>query len=90
MAAGEPWYEWTPAPDMGPYSVGVEEEVMLLDPSHWDLANRIDDVLRKAPGELTALFDAETHGSVVELRSWVHSDVSSAMEEISKLRAALS
>jgi glutamate---cysteine ligase / carboxylate-amine ligase len=87
MAAAERWSEWSP--ETSPYSVGVEEEVMLLDPAEWDLANRIDDVLGEAPDDLKALIDAETHGSVVELRTGVHAEVPSAIEQISKLRAIL-
>jgi carboxylate-amine ligase len=83
------WTDWSDASDLDAFSVGVEEEVMLLDPSSWELANRIDDVLRSAPAELAALMDAETHGSVVELRSRAHGDVSSAVAELESLRGVL-
>jgi carboxylate-amine ligase len=39
------WACWNTAVAEAPWTVGVEEEVMLLDPSDWSLASRIDDVL---------------------------------------------
>ena len=45
------WAEWNTA--VRPYSVGVEEEVMLLDPQkRWALAQRIEDVLEMLPPAL--------------------------------------
>ncbi len=32
------------------FTVGIEEEVMLLDPRDWSLASRIDDVLPALSG----------------------------------------
>ena len=36
------WSAWQPS---APYTVGLEEEVMLLDPETWMLAQRADEVL---------------------------------------------
>ena len=61
------WAEWNTA--VQPYSVGVEEEVMLLDPGReWALAQRIEDVYR---AELAAALgrrgiDAEVAASVLD------------------------
>jgi hypothetical protein len=51
-----------------PWSVGIEEEALLLDPTDWSLANRIEEVL-SAFGPQAA---AETHACVVELRTAPH------------------
>jgi carboxylate-amine ligase len=45
MSALPAWADWNPAAAEAPWTVGVEEEVMLLDPHDWSLASRIDDVL---------------------------------------------
>ena len=66
------WAAWAGEHEVGPYSVGVEEEVMLLEPGSWELANRAEDVLSAFPPELGANLDAETHGSVIELQTGVH------------------
>lgn len=39
------WAEWSPGAARSPWTVGVEEEIMLLDPADWSLASRADDVL---------------------------------------------
>ena len=50
------------------YTVGIEEEVMLLDPHDWSLAQQIDDVLcPRSPPSSPAHVTAETHGSALEL-----------------------
>ena len=42
------WAEWNT--EVPPYGVGVEEEVMLVDPERrWGLAQRIGDVLHELP-----------------------------------------
>src|SRR5260221_1382539 len=51
-----------------PYTLGVEEEYMLLDPDTWDLVQRIDPVLAAvADGEFEARINAELMQSVVEI-----------------------
>ena len=68
-----------------PWSVGIEEEVLLLDPSDWSAANRIDEVLA-AFGPHAA---AETHACVVELRTAPHPTAGGAARELGQLRRAL-
>jgi carboxylate-amine ligase len=68
-----------------PWSVGIEEEVLLLDPSDWSAANRIDEVL-SACGPQAA---AETHACVVELRTAPHPTAGGAARELGRLRGAL-
>jgi carboxylate-amine ligase len=84
------WAEWAGEHEAGPYSLGVEEEVMLVEPGSWELAYRIDDVLAAAPAQVVEHLNAETHGSAVELQTVVHSDVESTVEELYGTRRALS
>ncbi|MBA2513782.1 MAG: YbdK family carboxylate-amine ligase [Solirubrobacterales bacterium] len=83
------WAEWCPTPDVPPWTVGVEEEVMLLDPDTWALAPRIDDVLPALKPELVGHVTAETHGSALELATGIHATAGSAAAELGDLRARL-
>ena len=57
------WSDWSRAPGRDPYTVGVEEEVMLLDPQDWSLAAADRRRARRARPELRARTSrAETHG----------------------------
>jgi carboxylate-amine ligase len=80
------WAEWNPS---APYSVGIEEEVMLLDPHDWSLAQRIDDVLPRLSPELASRATAETHGAALELASHPHDRVEDAAREMARLRGDL-
>lgn len=81
-----PWSKWRHGND---YTLGVEEEVMLLDPHDWSLAPRIDDVLAALPDELRDHVSSETHASAAELRTGVHARVADAIAELGELRAQL-
>jgi len=82
-----PWSKWRHGNE---YTLGVEEEVMLLDPRDWTLAPAIDDVLAALPDELEDHVSSETHSSAVELRTGVHATVGEAVKELGRLRAQLS
>ena len=85
-AVAAPWSKWRHGND---YSLGVEEEVMLLDPRDWTLAPAIDDVLAALPDELRDHVSSETHSSAAELRTGVHATVGEAIAELGHLRAQL-
>jgi len=88
--AGTPaWAEWRGPHSLGPYTVGIEEEVMLLNPTAWSLAHRIETVLPRIQPEVAHQATAETHGSAVELQTGVHRDVASAVGEMVSLRKRL-
>jgi carboxylate-amine ligase len=83
-----PWANWSASE---PFTLGVEEEVMLLDPADdWSLAQRIDDVLPGLSKRLGARVAGETHGSAVELSTDPHRVVSDAIDQVQSLRAILS
>jgi glutamate---cysteine ligase / carboxylate-amine ligase len=82
------WAEWNTAVD--PYSVGVEEEVMLLDPQkRWALAQRIEDVLEVLPPGLVGYVSAETHQAAIELRTDPHDSVGAMIAQLRRLRGEL-
>ncbi len=83
------WATWAPAHKLGPYTVGIEEEVMLLDQLTWALAHRIDSVLPRLPHSRIGSFTAETHGSALEIQTGVHSRIGGAIGELAELRAEL-
>jgi carboxylate-amine ligase len=81
-----PWALWRPST---PYSVGLEEEVMLLDPETWTLAPRADQLLASLGDDLAGHCWAETHAGAVELTTSPHLTVGAAIAELQGLRAAL-
>jgi carboxylate-amine ligase len=81
------WAHW--AQNGRPLTVGVEEEVMLLDPISWSLAQAIDEVLPRLPPEVAPQVHPETHAGAAELATGVHETVSGAVEELGMLRRGL-
>jgi carboxylate-amine ligase len=80
------WATWRPSEA---YTVGIEEEVMLLDPAGWGLTQRGDEVLSQAGAELAGRCAAETHEAALELRTGPHPTVRAAIAEMRELRALL-
>jgi carboxylate-amine ligase len=90
VATSEPaWAAWRARPRGGAYTLGIEEEVMLLHPRDWSLAQRIETVLPRLSPELAAHVTTETHRSAIELATGVHSSVADAADELRGLRRAL-
>ena len=83
------WADWNPAGAESPWTLGAEEEVMLLDPTDWSLASRIDDVLPVLSRNVADHAAAETHGSALELFTRPHATVARAAGELADLRAGL-
>jgi carboxylate-amine ligase len=72
------------------YSVGLEEEVMLLDAEHdWALARRVDEVIPALTPELAGHVSAETQNSVLELASSPHQSADAAAAQARELRTKL-
>lgn len=80
------WAEWE-ASDA--YTLGVEEEVMLLDPTDWCLAQRIEDVLAALPEGMRTYVGAETHQGAVELHTDPHGTVRESVGQLRRLRSDL-
>lgn len=82
------WAAWAEPHELGPYTVGIEEEVMLLDEVSWALAHRIDSVLPRLP-KRDGSFTAETHGSALEIQTGVHATIADSIAELGALRREL-
>ncbi len=89
MSAQPAWARWSPVAASKPWTIGVEEEVMLLDPATQALEPRIDDVLSSLTPDLAGRVAAETHGSAAELNTKPHPTVAAATAELGALRVAL-
>ena len=71
-----------------PYTLGVEEEYMLLDPESFDLVQHIEMVLDAIQGdELASRINAELMQSVLEIATPVCQTAGDVMRELQTLRA---
>jgi carboxylate-amine ligase len=87
MAPG--WARWNPAVVDAPWTLGLEEEVMLLEPASLAPAWRAEELLTRLPDELARHTRAETHGCALELATAPHATVAAAVRELADLRAGL-
>jgi carboxylate-amine ligase len=71
-----------------PWTVGLEEEVMLLEPDG-SPAWRSEDVLARLDDELAHHARGETHGLALELATDPHTTVGAAASQLRHLRAGL-
>src|SRR5581483_4347298 len=70
-----------------PYTLGVEEEYMLLDPETWDLVQHIDSVLAAVEdGEHQERINAELMQSVLEVTTPVCHNAGDVLRALQKLR----
>ena len=83
------WARWNADPERPAWTVGIEEEVMLLDPEDWSLAYRIDDLLPELSPGLAGHVAAETHACTLELATGIHTTVAEASAELFAVRGAL-
>ena len=82
----EHWADWSRGNE---FTLGVEEETMLLSPHDWSLAQQIDRVLPALSEELSAHVTPETHRSALELSTGVHPTVTDMAAELMHLRSML-
>jgi carboxylate-amine ligase len=83
------WTHWPSEPVVADWSVGAEEEVMLLEPGGWQLAQAIDDVLPALSPSLAPSVSAETHAGALELATGAHRTSGAVATELAVLRARL-
>ena len=81
--------EWAKWKGDSEYTLGVEEEVMLLNPHDWSLAQQIDRVLPAVSEGLSNHVTPETHRSALEIGTGIHQTVSGLAEELLALRRKL-
>ncbi|MFY9488657.1 MAG: YbdK family carboxylate-amine ligase [Solirubrobacterales bacterium] len=82
------WSQWHGG-DHPAWTIGIEEEVMLLNTQDLTLAQSIDYVLRTVSPDLAERLTAETHGSAVELATGINSLVSDAITDLKDVRTRL-
>ena len=75
------WARWNDELDQR-YTLGVEEELMLLEPADWSLAQSSDAVLPRLSDELSPHASPERHAAVLELATGIHLDVDGAVAEL--------
>jgi glutamate---cysteine ligase / carboxylate-amine ligase len=80
------WSEWAPSAS---YTVGIEEEVLVLDPGDWSLAQRTDEILATLSPCVSPHAAAETHEAAIELATLPSATAEGAAREAAGLRAAL-
>jgi carboxylate-amine ligase len=81
------WARWKKAGEAG--TVGIEEEVMLLEAKDLAFAQRSDELLGLLSPALAKHASRETHAGVLELQTSVHTTVASAVAELWALRRQL-
>ena len=82
------WWEWRPHPSED-FTLGVEEEVMLLNEHDWSLAQQVDRVLMSLPPALAEQVKPETHKATLELSTSVHTAVNAVEAELRELRGSV-
>jgi carboxylate-amine ligase len=75
--------------ESAPLSLGVEEELMILDAETLEPAGAVDVLVRGAESlDLPGVLKTELHASVVELATSICADVGEAIDALRELRAA--
>ena len=69
-----------------PFTIGIEEELMLLDPDGLGLAQEIERVLAAVPAELSTQVKPELLQSVLEIATTPRATVGEAGDELRSLR----
>jgi glutamate---cysteine ligase / carboxylate-amine ligase len=83
------WATWQRTPWTSQFSIGIEEELMLLDPADGELAFSSDTTLRRLPEALREKVTLETHAAVLEVATGVHRRVCEAAIELGNRRAQM-
>ena len=68
------------------FTVGIEEELMILDPDGWNLAHAIEQCLLDVPEEFEGQVKPELFQSVLEIATRPHPNLPAAVEELCELR----
>jgi carboxylate-amine ligase len=69
-----------------PYTLGVEEELMIIDPRTMELVSAIDEMLEAVPGETQGQVKPELLQSVLEISTAVCRNVAEAAGQLEDLR----
>jgi gamma-glutamyl:cysteine ligase YbdK (ATP-grasp superfamily) len=69
-----------------PFTLGVEEEFQIVDPSTWELRSHVSELLASSAATFGDLAKAEMHQSIVEVGTKICSGVGELAEEIIRNR----
>jgi glutamate---cysteine ligase / carboxylate-amine ligase len=72
-----------------PFTVGIEEELMILDAESLDLAQEIEPILDAVPPQLSGLVKPELLQSVLEIATTPCADVAAAGAQLQELRGTV-
>ncbi len=81
------WARWNA--NRADYTVGVEDEVMLLEPDGWALDNSFGELRDRLSPELAGQLCAETHAATIEFATAPAATAAEAAAELSSIRARL-
>ena len=70
-----------------PFTLGIEEELMLLDAETLDLKSGIEEILAAVPPEFEACVKPELFQSVLEIATTPCADITEAASELAELRS---
>jgi carboxylate-amine ligase len=73
-----------------PFTVGIEEELMILDAASLDLAQEIEPMLEAVPAEFEGQVKPELMKSVLEVATTPCPDLATAARQLAELRGAVS
>jgi glutamate---cysteine ligase / carboxylate-amine ligase len=88
QATSPSWARWNSTISRR-YTLGVEEELVLLRPQDQSLGESSDWLLARLPPGLSEHASPETHAAVIELATDIHVNVAGVTAELSELRARL-
>jgi carboxylate-amine ligase len=71
------------------FTVGIEEELMILDPETWALSPSIDRLIAAMPEDIAGQVHPELHKSVLEIATSVCQTIGEAGAELADLRRAV-
>ena len=80
------WAQWSCAAAEQPWTVGVEDELVLVDRHTWSPANRAEELAAALPEHAST----ETHACILELKTAPHETVSETASELASLRGTAS
>lgn len=80
------WANWPDRPGAQAWTLGVEEEVMLVAAPGYNLAQAVDEVMPRLPLDVAPRIHRETHAAAVELATGVHTTVEDAVDDLRNLR----
>ncbi len=83
------WAAWPVRPGAPAWTIGVEEEVMLVAAPGYNLAQAVDEVMPRLPLDVAPRIHRETHAAAVELASDVHTKVDDAVDDLRHLRRVM-